>query len=662
MSVDSKSVDPKNYSVMVLDAGFKYSSEDVSKSLYRAFERQCGSESIYEFNTQSGLDFSRKVLGTYNLFHNKPEPTQNDVIQLLCDPILRYAIRTQVDYIVAVHGMNINMEVIDCLRIALANTRTICWCLDDPMQIDISSDYAAHYDYVLTNEKNCIEEHGKDKTFHLETAFDDEIFSVREDEIPDEMKSDILISGSLYPNRYDFIEKLYEYIKDYKLKIVGKIVDPRAEFTKPGLLGAYNNEIVPINKMAEYMVGAKICLDIPRPGDVSEYGRTNKLNLSTSYLNPRVYETAGAGSMILTSNERDQIKESFEEDEYVTYDSVEDCANKIIYYLEDRDERLKIANKGKERAWKEHRYIDRVKKIFEVLPEKEPNARLVGLNLKPEVQNEIAINKYKELWQDNFKKNVEFVKCGSLQEFENSGRGRVALIVSNAPSLENKIEALKYCYENDQLKNIDIFSVNSAYKVLRNHGIVPKFQVQIHPTDDQAKHFEMVENDQTIFLASALLSNNVIHAWQGEKRIFVPRGTLLMGMEIPEEYKKKVALIESVLVVGFSATSMAIHFGYEKIAWLGFDFSYVNNKKYAFENCRHDEEIRNGFIVKKDINDAPVITNYVMLDACKYMIALSDGQKNVEFYNLSNAGLLYGPEIKQMLLGKFIDMVQMGDN
>jgi len=656
------SVSFKDCSVMILDAGFMYSSEDISKSLYRAFERICGTENVYEFNTQSGLDFCRKILGTYNLFHNKDVPTHHDVLQLLCDPILRYTIQTQVDYIIAIHGMNINVEVIDCLRIALPNTRTICWCLDDPMQVDISTDYASHYDYVFTNEKNCVGRHGRNRAFHLQTAFDDGMFTVDKKELPDQMKSDILISGSIYKNRYDFIEELYEYIKDYNIKIIGKIVDPSVEFTKPGLLKAYNNEIIPIYEMARYMASAKICLDIPRPNDVSEYGRTNKANVSASYLNPRIYETAGAGSLILTSEERDQIKESFDKDEYTTYENVEDCANKIIYYLENKDERLEIAEKGRKTAWKKHRYIDRAGEMLEVLPEKAPNARLVGLSLSAERQNEIALDKHKELWQKNFNENVEFIDVGSLQEYEDSGQGRTALIVSNAPSLEKNLDALYLFNKSGKLKNVDIFSVNSAYRLLRSKDIIPKFHIQIHPTDDQAKHFEGVEQDKTIFLASALLSNNVIHAWEGEKRLFVPRGTLLMGMEIPEPYKKKVALIESALVVGFSATAMAIHLVYRKIAWLGFDFSYVNNQKYAYEDCIYDEEIRNGFIVRKDVNGSPVITNHIMLEACNYMAGLAIGQKNIDFYNLSNAGLLYGEEIKTTYLDEFIELVQMGEN
>lgn len=655
------SIDFVDKSVMILDAGFHYSSEDISQSLYRAFERKCGSENIFQFKTQAGLDFCNKVLTTYNVYNEKGDPTAQDIKQLLCDPILRYAVQTQVDYIIAVHGFNINTEIIDCLKLACPNTKTICWCVDDPQQIDVSHDYASHYDYTFTNEKNCVVIHGKDRAWHLETAYDDEIFNVDKDELDDEYRSDILISGSIYANRLDFIERIYEYIKDYKIKIIGKIVHPDVEFSKPGLREIYNGMIVPLDEMAKYMVGAKICLDIPRLTNISEYGRTNKNNITGSYLNPRIYETAGACSMIITSNERTQIEHSFESDECVTYTGSLDCANKLAYYLENEDDRIEIVNKAHERAKENHRYIDRVDEIFKILPEKPSNAKITGLRLGKEQQNQIALGKFKDTWQRNFDKNAEFVDCGSLEEFLNTGTDRKALIVSNAPSLEHHESALNMFNRNDMFKNVDIFSVNSSYRCLKFQSIVPKYHVQIHPTEDQAKHFEGADHSGTIFLASAFLNNKVIHAWEGEKRLFAPKGLMATDFHIPEEYKDKIAIIESALVVGFTATVLAVRFGYKTIGWLGFDFSLVDNKKYAHEKCDYTEEIRHGFIVRKDMHGSPVTTNYIMLDACAYMVGLANGQEDINFYNLTNAGLLYGGRVKRSTLSDFCKLDQMGD-
>lgn len=658
-------IDPKRFSVFIVNSGFRYSSEDVSNSIYRAFERTCGKENVFQYQTQSGYDFCKKILTTYNVFNDKDSPVHYDIVQLLSDPILRYVIQVQPDLVLFIHGGNINMEVVECLKTSCPNTRTAIWLVDDPMQVDHSETYSNKFDYVFVNEKNTVRIHGEDKSWHLPLAFNDELFDVNIYDLEDRFKSEILIFGSLYPERVDFIEELYEYISKYDLLVAGKIIERGREFKRESLKTKYREGILDQRELAHYIAGSKICLDIPRRQDFSEYGRTNTRNIEASYLNPRIYETAAVDSLILTSSSRVEIKDTFEKDEFILYDDVEDCANKIIYYLENEKERKAITDKARKRVWKEHRYIDRANKIIECLPEKALNTRIHGLNLSREEQNEFAIHKNKETWQKNLNDNVEFCNFGTLNQFNGSGEERTALIVSNGPSLEDELATLSIMMQKDvvdPIKNLDIFTMNSAYKVLRERNIIPKFQVQIHPTDDQTKHFESVDQDETIFLASILLNNKVIHAWKGEKRLFMPKGTLKMGLTIPPEYENKLALVESALVVAFTATAIACHFGYKRVGFLGLDFSFVNNRKYAFEKCNFDEEIRNGYIVQKDINGSPVITSYVNLDACNFMIALTHGQADVEFYNFTGQGLLYGNRIKQMDLMDFLIKTNRRDN
>lgn len=658
-------IDPKRFSTFIVNSGFRYSSEDVSNSIYRAFERLCGKENVFQYQTQSGYDFSKKVLTTYNIFNGKDAPRHLDILQLLSDPILRYVIQVQPDLVLFIHGGNINMEVVECLKTACPNTRTAIWLVDDPMQVDLTENYAKTFDYVFVNEKNTVRIHGENKSWYLPLAFNDELFDVNIYDLEDEFKSDILIFGSLYPERVDFIEELYEYISKYDLLVAGKIIERDREFKRDSLKTKYKEGILDQRNLAHYIAGSKICLDIPRRQDISEYGRTNTRNIEASYLNPRIYETAAVNSLILTSSSRVEIKDTFEEDEFVLYDDVEDCANKIIYYLENEKERKEIAEKARGRVWKDHRYIDRANKIIECLPDKALNTRIHGLNLSQEEQNEFAIHKNKDTWQKNLNDNIEFCNIGTLNQFNGSGEDRTALIVSNGPSLEDHLATLSIMMKPndvDPVKNLDIFTMNSAYKVLRERNIVPNFQVQIHPTDDQAKHFEGVKQNGTTLLASVLLDNGVIHAWKGEKKLFMPKGTLKMGLTIPPGYENKLALVESALVVAFTTTAIACHFGYKRIAFLGLDFSFVNNKKYAFEKCNFDEEIRSGYIVQRDVNGSPVTTTYINLDACNYMIALTHGQADVEFYNCTGEGLLYGDKIKQMDLLEFLQETNRRDN
>ncbi len=49
------------------------------------------------------------------------------------------------------------------------------------------------------------------------------------------------------------------------------------------------------------------------------------------------------------------------------FDTADELIKKIKYYLEHQDEAEAIAKRGHERALKEHRYEDRINKIFEII-------------------------------------------------------------------------------------------------------------------------------------------------------------------------------------------------------------------------------------------------------------------------------------------------------
>lgn len=82
--------------------------------------------------------------------------------------------------------------------------------------------------------------------------------------------------------------------------------------------------------------------------------------------NLRMFEATGSGSLLLTDN-KSNIREFFAEDECATYNSPEDAVNKVRYYLEHRDEAMKIAARGRARTLKDHTYANRMPIVSEVL-------------------------------------------------------------------------------------------------------------------------------------------------------------------------------------------------------------------------------------------------------------------------------------------------------
>jgi len=83
--------------------------------------------------------------------------------------------------------------------------------------------------------------------------------------------------------------------------------------------------------------------------------------------NVRLFEATGAGSCLVTDNKKN-LKELFElNKEVATYDSMEECVEKIRYLLKNEEERSRIAKAGQDRTLRDHTYDNRVEDLGAVI-------------------------------------------------------------------------------------------------------------------------------------------------------------------------------------------------------------------------------------------------------------------------------------------------------
>lgn len=83
--------------------------------------------------------------------------------------------------------------------------------------------------------------------------------------------------------------------------------------------------------------------------------------------NMRMFEATGVGTCLLTDTGKN-ISDLFEEDdEVVTYSSIEECIEKASYLLEHDDVRRKIAAAGQRRTLKDHTVKNRCQQIDDIL-------------------------------------------------------------------------------------------------------------------------------------------------------------------------------------------------------------------------------------------------------------------------------------------------------
>jgi len=83
--------------------------------------------------------------------------------------------------------------------------------------------------------------------------------------------------------------------------------------------------------------------------------------------NMRLYEATGVGAMLLT-DWKENIADQFEPGkEAETYRDVNECAEKIHYYLEHEEERKEIAAAGQARTLREHTYYQRMEEYVRLV-------------------------------------------------------------------------------------------------------------------------------------------------------------------------------------------------------------------------------------------------------------------------------------------------------
>jgi spore maturation protein CgeB len=82
---------------------------------------------------------------------------------------------------------------------------------------------------------------------------------------------------------------------------------------------------------------------------------------------PRVFEVPASGGFLLV-DETPQMTELYEiGKEIICYEDENDLKEKIRYYLAHPEERKLIAQKGQERAYRDHTYENRLKEIFSII-------------------------------------------------------------------------------------------------------------------------------------------------------------------------------------------------------------------------------------------------------------------------------------------------------
>ena len=83
--------------------------------------------------------------------------------------------------------------------------------------------------------------------------------------------------------------------------------------------------------------------------------------------NYRMFEVTGMGACLLTDRRKGAMSFFMPDDEIVTYDSIEECIEKVNYLLSHEEVRYRIAAAGRRRTLRDHTVMNRCQEIDETL-------------------------------------------------------------------------------------------------------------------------------------------------------------------------------------------------------------------------------------------------------------------------------------------------------
>jgi spore maturation protein CgeB len=231
-------------------------------------------------------------------------------------------------------------------------SKLIFWAIDDPRFFnDEYFETVSIADFVLTQSFGSIKDYKEKGISNIEflpLAFDQRFF------YPTKIKKDIdiLFAGSLKWRKISSKNILIPAIKKFKKRVILVSRDYGNEFKEATILPP-----VPWFKLNELFNRAKIV--------INTHVDVNRKRAGT--FNYRDFETPGSGAFVI-SDYVEKMELCYKpNDEIIMVNSPEETIENLNYYLNNEDERRKIANNGYLRAIKEHTVIHRAKFLKELI-------------------------------------------------------------------------------------------------------------------------------------------------------------------------------------------------------------------------------------------------------------------------------------------------------
>ena len=258
---------------------------------------------------------------------------------------------TKPDIAIVAGGHRINVESIKKLK--NNGIKTVLWTIDAPLDFNPIIAVANYYDYVFCGGTEAQKIFAKNKIsntnwlpfacapdFHRPIALTDEDKKKYE--------KDVVFVGSFYPNRWKILKELNNFDTGIWGPNWNKI--PIESFNNLSINTAFINHI----EWIKIFKAAKIVIVIH-----FQDGKT-----LCSQASPKVYEALACKSFVIVDRQKDVFSLFEDKKHLVGFDTIKDLKQKIVYYLENPNEREKIANNGYKEVLNKHTYMHRLEEML----------------------------------------------------------------------------------------------------------------------------------------------------------------------------------------------------------------------------------------------------------------------------------------------------------
>lgn len=254
---------------------------------------------------------------------------------------------------------------------------SILWTTEDPYELSNNLKLEPLFDYVFTNDLECVSSYGAHKAQYLPLAASEKYHFYDIIQKESDYLYDLCFVGTAWPNRVDIINELIQKLpKSIRFKVALSTNEHLPKFKLNDDSIIYNWR-VSNPEFAKIVNRSKIVITIGR-----HFSSSTNSNSKNTTPPPRFFEQALAGSLQVLDRNDFSFKEYLSENsEVVAYENIDELVTKVTYFLDNSAKRLEIVERAQNKVKSDHLYRNRVDFILNNIDEKTARNKTVKDNI-----------------------------------------------------------------------------------------------------------------------------------------------------------------------------------------------------------------------------------------------------------------------------------------